>query len=243
MRIRGRSGRRKGVPLGSRLRKTNFSPCLDSALTLMREGRGGGPGHLRGAIGVAKCLVRPLPLDFFEGVSEKQREQIIQNASRGNTPAEQWYRIWNVVSPGEDRPLSPYPGNYLEETVPLLHTICNDRRKHIADALQPIIDPGGFNQANLPQSSRALGARTPRDSFFATIRSIPQSEEQGRKGSLSPVVLFGPLGNMLCRSPSGAARSFYLLKVALRSLGHARPHASQNSRFRSGPYKRQTVKG
>jgi len=94
---------------------------------------------------VAKCLVRPPPLDFFEGVSEKQRRQIIQNASRGNTPAEQWYRIWDVVSPGEDRPLSPYVGNYLEETVPLLRTICDDRREHIADAMRPIIDPGGFN--------------------------------------------------------------------------------------------------
>lgn len=66
----------------------------------------------------SRCEI--LPRTQVEGVTDEQRENLNKSSCRNLPLEEQWFRMWEVLFPGEDRPRSAFSGNYVEEVVPLL---------------------------------------------------------------------------------------------------------------------------
>ncbi|KAI1415149.1 hypothetical protein F5Y13DRAFT_196503 [Hypoxylon sp. FL1857] len=81
----------------------------------------------------------------LDAISEDQRKQLKQNANRGKSDVEQWYKIWDTIFPSIFHPRSPYLGNGQEEFLPLLRSFWNKRGpKIIYSILQtstPKIEP------------------------------------------------------------------------------------------------------
>ncbi|KAK6857283.1 hypothetical protein PG995_007470 [Apiospora arundinis] len=81
--------------------------------------------------------------DFrFEGITQVQKELLMQNKTRNKSHEEQWFLIWDIVFPGASRPDSVYRCNAEEEAVVLLRDVWNERhREFLADIKPPIITP------------------------------------------------------------------------------------------------------
>ncbi|KAI1802937.1 hypothetical protein F4811DRAFT_526977 [Daldinia bambusicola] len=67
----------------------------------------------------------------LDGLSEKQRRKLNQNANRGRNDVERWYCMWDTIFPGEPRPLSPYLSSGRQELLPLLRSFWNEKHQHI----------------------------------------------------------------------------------------------------------------
>ncbi|KAK2605816.1 hypothetical protein QQS21_003770 [Conoideocrella luteorostrata] len=78
---------------------------------------------------LASCEVQTDPQ--HAGISEDQKKRLTQYASRSKGIHEQWFDIWDIIFPGEQRPKSVYVGSYLEEAVPLLRAFWDDRQLEI----------------------------------------------------------------------------------------------------------------
>ncbi|KAJ2892111.1 uncharacterized protein MKZ38_010227 [Zalerion maritima] len=50
-----------------------------------------------------------------EGISEEQRQRLDQRLEKRKTQAEQWFGLWDILFPGQPRPLSPYPQGIIPE--------------------------------------------------------------------------------------------------------------------------------
>lgn len=82
-------------------------------------------GHSRRA----DCEKRHPPQ--FEGISEEQRNELKKSSPRKKPLQEQWYEVWDVVFPRHPRPQSVSIGNYVEEMVPLLRDLWNEKQAEI----------------------------------------------------------------------------------------------------------------
>lgn len=67
----------------------------------------------------------------FEGISEDQKIRLNKSSSRGLDPQEQWFEMWDLIFPGKPRPSSAWVGSYMEEMVPLLRSMWNNKRSNI----------------------------------------------------------------------------------------------------------------
>lgn len=86
----------------------------------------------------ADCEKRHPPQ--FEGISEEQKNELKKSSPRKKPLREQWFDIWDVVFPGRRRPQSVFIGNYVEEMVPLLRNLWNEKR---AEIISGVIDSRG----------------------------------------------------------------------------------------------------
>ncbi|KAI0119589.1 hypothetical protein F4814DRAFT_412547 [Daldinia grandis] len=75
------------------------------------------------------CIPRDEP--EFDGLSEQQRKELNQSANRGKDDTERWYCMWDMIFPGERRPLLPYLGVGRQELLPLLRSFWNQRHQDI----------------------------------------------------------------------------------------------------------------
>lgn len=56
----------------------------------------------------------------FEGITEDQRKQLSEKSDRTLSEEDQWYQIWDLIFPSQERPRSAYRGSFLGEIVPIL---------------------------------------------------------------------------------------------------------------------------
>lgn len=77
----------------------------------------------------AGCKTRQPP--EFEGINEDQRNELKKSSPRKKPLHEQWFEVWDVVFPGCPRPQSAFIGNYVEEMVPLLRDLWNEKSAEI----------------------------------------------------------------------------------------------------------------
>lgn len=77
----------------------------------------------------AGCKRRPQPQ--FEGITEDQRNELKKSSPRKKPLHEQWFEVWDIVFPGRQRPQSAVIGNYVEEMIPLLRDLWNEKRTEI----------------------------------------------------------------------------------------------------------------
>ncbi|KAK7947152.1 uncharacterized protein PG986_011473 [Apiospora aurea] len=74
---------------------------------------------------------------FFEGVTEEQKERLMQKKGHNKSHEEQWFLIWDIVFPGTRRPSSVYRYNPQEEAVMLLREVWNAKQHELlADVSQ-----------------------------------------------------------------------------------------------------------
>ncbi|KAG6357420.1 hypothetical protein INS49_013297 [Diaporthe citri] len=76
----------------------------------------------------------------FEGINDDQRNELKKSSPRGKPLQEQWFEVWDVVFPGCQRPQSAFIGNYVEEMVPLLRNLWNEKS---AEIISGVIDTRG----------------------------------------------------------------------------------------------------
>lgn len=86
----------------------------------------------------ADCKTRQPPR--FEGINDDQRNELKKSSPRGKPLQEQWFEVWEVVFPGCQRPQSAFIGNYVEEMVPLLRNLWNEKS---AEIISGVIDTRG----------------------------------------------------------------------------------------------------
>ncbi|KAK8071491.1 hypothetical protein PG997_011694 [Apiospora hydei] len=74
---------------------------------------------------------------IFEGVTEEQKERLMQNKGHNKSHEEQWFLIWDIIFPGTRRPSSVYRYNPQEEAVMLLREVWNSKQRELlADVSQ-----------------------------------------------------------------------------------------------------------
>lgn len=85
-------------------RRPKFCPiCKETFPTLSAR-----DGHIRGG----SC--EPSDSPTFDGLTDRQIQQLARRSSRHSSKESQWYELWDVVSPSGPRPLSPYYSNEQE---------------------------------------------------------------------------------------------------------------------------------
>ncbi|KAI1375065.1 hypothetical protein F4677DRAFT_424511 [Hypoxylon crocopeplum] len=92
-----------------------------------------------GHIQKKSCDSRAEPI--FDGISERQRKELNQNANRGRNDMEQWYNMWETIFPGDSHPSTPYLGNGLEESLPLFRNFWNKKRPEIISSVLQASQP------------------------------------------------------------------------------------------------------
>lgn len=75
------------------------------------------------------CIKRDPP--HFDGITDDQRNELKKSAPRRKNLEEQWFDVWDVIFPKRPRPQSALIGNYVEEMVPLLRNLWNEKRNEI----------------------------------------------------------------------------------------------------------------
>ncbi|KUI62536.1 hypothetical protein VP1G_09672 [Cytospora mali] len=95
--------------------------------------------HIR----VAKCALSSVPR--FEGISDEQRQRLCKSSSRGLNHQDQWFEMWDIIFPGEERPASALVGSYTEEMVPLLRNLWINKKNHILDR---VLDNNGHGKVD-----------------------------------------------------------------------------------------------
>ncbi|KAK8092769.1 hypothetical protein PG999_014356 [Apiospora kogelbergensis] len=81
--------------------------------------------HTRGV----KCEYRENP--HFEGITELQREQLMNTKERKSSPEEQWFTIWDILFPNDRRPRSVSRHSPQEEAVARLRDVWNTRHPEL----------------------------------------------------------------------------------------------------------------
>lgn len=76
----------------------------------------------------------------FEGITDDQRNELKKSSPRKMSQDEQWFEVWDVVFPGRQRPQSAFIGNYVEEMVPLLRNLWNEKS---AEIISGVMDTRG----------------------------------------------------------------------------------------------------
>lgn len=78
-----------------------------------------------------------LDVPGFEGISEAQKHTLNKSSSRSLDTQGQWFKMWDIIFPGERQPSSVWVGSYMEEMVPLLRSLWKNKSSNIlAQALK-----------------------------------------------------------------------------------------------------------
>jgi hypothetical protein len=81
----------------------------------------------------------------FEGITEMEKKELNKSPSRGLDAQEQWFRMWDIIFPGETKPSSVLVGTYIEEMVPFLRSLWDRRNTKILAMAQRaqtrLVDP------------------------------------------------------------------------------------------------------
>ncbi|UNI23876.1 hypothetical protein JDV02_009668 [Purpureocillium takamizusanense] len=64
------------------------------------------PSHTAHVMSAESC--HPRPLETLDGVTNEQRKELSKKSKRSQTPAEQWYAVWDILFGDAPRPESPY---------------------------------------------------------------------------------------------------------------------------------------
>lgn len=106
----------------------------------------------------------------FDGISERQRQDLNCSTSRGQSIEEQWFSTWDILFPGQTRPQSCYLDNYLNEVMSQIRDFWDRKR----DAILPdILDDSHVNVVNPGLLNTMMG--TIFDKFQSEM-SIPATE-------------------------------------------------------------------
>lgn len=65
---------------------------------------------------------------LLEGVTKEQWEKLNKSSSRNVSLELQWFNMWDILFPGQERPRSAFSGNYMEEVVHLIRDSWNAKR-------------------------------------------------------------------------------------------------------------------
>lgn len=84
----------------------------------------------------------------FEGISEAQKIKLNKSSSRGLDTQGQWFEMWDIIFPGQQRPSSAWVGSYMEEMVPLLRSLWDHKSSSILAKVQRS-QPSPFDRALL----------------------------------------------------------------------------------------------
>lgn len=106
----------------------------------------------------------------FDGISERQRQDLNCSTSRGQSIEEQWFSTWDILFPGEPRPKSCYLDNYLNEVMSQIRDFWDRKRDTI---LPDILDDSHVNVVNPGLLNTMMG--TIFDKFQSEM-SIPATE-------------------------------------------------------------------
>lgn len=125
----------------------------------------------------ADCKTRHPPR--FEGINDDQRNELKKSSPRGKPLQEQWFEVWEVVFPGCQRPQSAFIGNYVEEMVPLLRNLWNEKS---AEIISSVVDTRGErNEVNSGLLADIMGSVF--DLFEAEKTRVSQGNSIERTGS------------------------------------------------------------
>lgn len=65
---------------------------------------------------------------MLEGVTKEQWEKLNKCSSRNMSLELQWFNMWDILFPGQERPRSAFSGSYIEEVVHLIRDCWNAKR-------------------------------------------------------------------------------------------------------------------
>lgn len=65
---------------------------------------------------------------MLEGVTKEQWEKLNKCSSRNVSLELQWFNMWDILFPGQERPRSAFSGSYIEEVVHLIRDCWNAKR-------------------------------------------------------------------------------------------------------------------
>lgn len=68
------------------------------------------------------------PKSMLEGVTEEQWERLNKSSFRNMSLELQWFNMWDILFPGQERPRSAFSGNYMEEVVHLVRDCWDAKR-------------------------------------------------------------------------------------------------------------------
>lgn len=88
---------------------------------------------------VSQCEILPRPR--WVAVTDEQREELNRTSVRKASPEQQWFKMWDILFPGETRPRSAFSGNYIEEVIPVIRHCWVEKSSSIID--NTIKDHGG----------------------------------------------------------------------------------------------------
>ncbi|KAI7778911.1 hypothetical protein LA080_001517 [Diaporthe eres] len=126
----------------------------------------------------ADCKKRQAPQS--EGITDDQRNELKKSSPRKKPLHEQWFEVWDVVFPGCQRPQSAFIGNYVEEMVPLLRELWNEKS---AEIISGVIDTRG-ERAEIDRGLLAGIMDSVFDRFEAEKARASQGNSVERTGSL-----------------------------------------------------------
>jgi hypothetical protein len=79
-----------------------------------------------------ECVIRVKPQ--FDGISD-QKKKALNRSDREKGIEEQWYSMWDIMFPDEQRPRSVYIGNHGEEMMPLIRQFWDKRGSEVLSHL------------------------------------------------------------------------------------------------------------
>lgn len=115
----------------------------------------------------------------FEGITDNQRNELKKSSPKKKPLQEQWFEVWDVVFPGRPRPLSAFIGNYVEEMIPLLRDLWNEKSAEIISGV--IETRGGRDEVDSGLLADIMNSVFDR---FLTEKTLPsRGNSIGRAGS------------------------------------------------------------
>lgn len=122
------------------------------------------------------CEILPRPR--WVAVTEEQREKLNKTSCRKAPLEQQWFRMWDILFPGEPRPRSAFSGNYIEEVVPVIKHCWIENSSTIID--NALLDHGDVDV------DKGLLKRLMDNVFFRLeeeVRSAPHNDDLRSKRS------------------------------------------------------------
>ena len=147
--------------------------------------------HIRAAV---SCEVRTCSsVDVFNGVSKEQQDMFNHYLSRGKSIKEQWYDMWDILFPGEERPASVYlrcnsSSGGIEDLMPTLRRVWRDKQTEIIAQAHTDIAPDSVWVVHQDALDKIITA------LFKRVEAeiSPISTSTGSQSEASPVIKTEP---------------------------------------------------
>ncbi|KAH8896303.1 hypothetical protein GQ53DRAFT_819418 [Thozetella sp. PMI_491] len=179
------------------------------------------------------CMARDRPI--WDGISENLREELSRRVEAGISEEEQWFSVWDVVFPGEDRPRTAYLKGQLEELIEMLREYWGASGQEV---ISTVLAERGLLNWDMLSEERDLSILLPQllrdlistilDQFLAssaqTIGQIPPTAED----AMTPA---DPLPNVVSRplptpAPSNTSGTHAVHTTPLPAAGGSDPAPS-----------------